>query len=598
MFHGIFTFDDERELSLWGAKLSAFQYKVRRLAATVAALAVGGTGLVLAAPAAHAAEASDVVAKLPASSFSDMVVDSRNQRVFISDKSSAALYGGMVVAYDFEGHRVGSFTTETRASGLALSEDAATLYVGQREGVFAYDTLTLKETGRTAAYQDACGRELAVTGTKRWHTTTPASNDSYCDQNRTDLDSVVGGVHTRTNWNAAGKLLLATGDGAADRLFMGQARGPVSPDPFLTSFDTSGDTPVRGDSRRFADAEGKGALDLKDIAVSADGSRLAVADAAYGTRLLNSGDLSDAGPGYQPLPTGATASAVAFSGDGKYVARGASATGSTPDLLIQPADPANGTTAMEFAFEGDLDGNRVVPRGLEWSKDGSRLFAVTTNAYGNAFWLHIVQPPAAQYDSRFTGALTHTPGQAVVGEPVGIRGRLELDGTAPSEPVRVSAVRTTADGTRKLAEAEVAADGTFTVLDVPDAVGSATYTVSFLGDLAHRPAEDVSLTVDVAKAPTSIALTAPAEASMAAGVEITGRLTAQGRALPAGVTLAVERTDRLGTGTLSSVPVAADGTFTVKDLPRARRDVTYTVTYGGDDLHTGSSASATVFVTR
>ncbi|MER6613951.1 hypothetical protein [Streptomyces xantholiticus] len=181
---------------------------------------------------------------------------------------------------------------------------------------------------------------------------------------------------------------------------------------------------------------------------------------------------------------------------------------------------------------------------------------------------------------------------------VGIRGRLELDGPAPAEPAKVTAVRTTADGTRGLAAAEVAADGTFTVLDVPDAVGSATYTLSFLGDITHRPAEDVSITVDVAKAPTSIALTAPQEASMSGGVEITGKLTAQGRALPAAVTLFVRRTDRLGSGSLSSVPVAADGTFTVNDMPRARRDVTYTVSYEGDDLHTGSSASATVYVTR
>ncbi|ATW50240.1 hypothetical protein CGZ69_22465 [Streptomyces peucetius subsp. caesius ATCC 27952] len=44
----------------------------------VAATVIGGGGLVVAAPAAHAAEASDVVAKLPISSFSDMVVDSVN----------------------------------------------------------------------------------------------------------------------------------------------------------------------------------------------------------------------------------------------------------------------------------------------------------------------------------------------------------------------------------------------------------------------------------------------------------------------------------------------------------------------------------------
>ncbi|MEV6739118.1 hypothetical protein AB0N14_20200 [Streptomyces sp. NPDC051104] len=49
--------------------------------------------------------------------------------------------------------------------------------------------------------------------------------------------------------------------------------------------------------------------------------------------------------------------------------------------------------------------------------------------------------------------------------------------------------------------------------------------------------------------------------------------------------LKVVRTDRLGTGTLSSVTVAADGTFTIDDVPRARREVTYTVSWPGDDLH-------------
>ena len=44
--------------------------------------------------------------------------------------------------------------------------------------------------------------------------------------------------------------------------------------------------------------------------------------------------------------------------------------------------------------------------------------------------------------------------------------------------------------------------------------------------------------------------------------------------------------------------VAADGTFAVDDLPRTRREVTYTVSWPGDDLHTGATASATVYVRR
>lgn len=65
-------------------------------------------------------------------------------------------------------------------------------------------------------------------------------------------------------------------------------------------------------------------------AFSADDSKAAAPDAAHGTRSLDTDDLSDAANAYPPLPSGATAGAVAFSGDGKYVAR-AAATGSTPD---------------------------------------------------------------------------------------------------------------------------------------------------------------------------------------------------------------------------------------------------------------------------
>ncbi|MGW7793169.1 Ig-like domain repeat protein, partial [Streptomyces tricolor] len=269
----------------------------------------------------------------------------------------------------------------------------------------------------------------------------------------------------------------------------------------------------------------------------------------------------------------------------------------TPDRRAQSADPADGTPPLEFAFEGSLDGNGVAPRGLAWSQDGSRLFAVTQGGTGQ-YWLHVIQPPAVQYDTRFAGDLTHSPAGAVAGEPLAVRGRLEWDGPAPAEPLKVTAVRKDATGTHQLGTATVKDDGTFAVLDEPDVVGEATYTLSFLGDLTHRPATDVTHTVTVGKAPSSIALTAPAEATMSGGVHITGTFTAQGKALPERAVLTVRRTDRLGTGTLSSVTAGADGTFAVDDLPRTRREATYTVSWAGDDLHTGATASATVYVRR
>ncbi|MBA2949089.1 Ig-like domain repeat protein [Streptomyces himalayensis] len=570
-------------------------HRPRRLAATLLAAALAGTGLtVAAAPAAHAA-ASDAVAKLPISSYSALAVDSVHQRVYIADQRDSQT-NGTVLVYNFQGQKVTTLAHANSVSGLALSADSATLYVGERGRIVTYDTETLAQNGAVTAPYDTCGRQLAFAGGKVFTTDAYVFQSSYCATASTALDMMANGTVGRTGWNDIGRLQLAAG--GTNRLLMGQPAESGAANPFLASFDASGETLVRDASRRFADAEGKGALALKDMAGSTDGSKVAVADAGHGTRLLNSGDLSDAADQYQALPTGAKASAVAFSGDGRYVARGAQATGSTPDLLVQAADPTDGTPPLEFVFEGSLDGGWVTPRGLAWSADGSRLFAVTQNGIGTEYWLHVIQPPAVQYDTRFTGGLSNSPAQAVAGEPLAVRGKLEFDGPAPAEPLKVTATRTDANGTHELGTATVKEDGTFTVLDEPDLVGDATYSVSFLGDLTHRPAQDVTHTVSVAKAPTSIALTAPAESDMDTGVEITGKLTVQGKTPAERPVLTVQRTDRLGTGWLTSVTVAADGAFTINDLPRTNRDVTYTVTYAGDDLHEASTASATVLVRR
>ncbi|MFF3344323.1 Ig-like domain repeat protein [Streptomyces sp. NPDC002779] len=568
-----------------------------RLAATVLAAVLAGTGLtVAAAPAAHAA-ASDTVAKLPFTSYGSLAVDSVHERIFLTDADvgSHANYGQIAV-YTFQGERISTIHTTYHVSGLALSADASTLYVGERYRISAYDTATLAIKSAPSVPSDQCGREVVVAGGNPYYTSQWADNLTQCATAASTLDTIANGGWQRTGWNDTGKLLLEGGPN--DTFVMGQQLNSSAPNPFLSVFDGSGETPVRDATRRFADDTGQGALDLKDIAVSPDGAKIALADARTGTRLLNTGDLSDAATGYQALPAGATASAVAFSGDGAYLARGASATGATPDLLVQPADSGDATAPLEFVFEGSQDGDRVVPRGMEWSADGSRLFAVTTNATGSQYWLHIIQPPAVQYDVRFTGGLTHSPAQAVAGEPLAVRGKLEWDGPAPGQPFKVTASRTDAAGTHDLGTFTVKEDGSYTVLDEPGLLGEATYRVSFLGDLTHRPADGPTTTVTVGKAPASIALTAPAEASISSGVEITGTFTAQGKALPDRPVLKVERTDRLGTGTLSSVTVRADGTFTINDIPRARRDVTYTVSWPGDDLHLGATASATVHVTR
>ncbi|MGW4825506.1 hypothetical protein ACWEP4_43215 [Streptomyces sp. NPDC004227] len=60
-------------------------------------------------------------------------------------------------------------------------------------------------------------------------------------------------------------------------------------------------------------------------------------------------------------------------------------------------------------------------------------------------------------------------------------------------------------GNRRKAQAADTADRTPTLEFAYEGALDGSRT----GDLTHRPAEDVSITVPVAKAPTSIALTAP-----------------------------------------------------------------------------------------
>ncbi|MGW7523321.1 hypothetical protein [Streptomyces sp. NPDC054783] len=98
---------------------------------------------------------------------------------------------------------------------------------------------------------------------------------------------------------------------------------------------------------------------------------------------------------------------------------------------------------------------------------------------------------------------------------------------------------------------------------------------------------------------TTVTVQAPASSPRNQDLTLTGRLEAP-VGFGAGSTVDIWRLDdpTAGEGTLiGSAPVAADGTFSYTDRPRAKGDVQYTVQYAGDARHASAYGTVTVDIT-
>ncbi|MFF7469446.1 choice-of-anchor D domain-containing protein [Streptomyces sp. NPDC008092] len=184
------------------------------------------------------------------------------------------------------------------------------------------------------------------------------------------------------------------------------------------------------------------------------------------------------------------------------------------------------------------------------------------------------------------------PGTGVPGRPLTVSGTLTSSAALPAGQV----AHITRNGTA-LPDVTTAADGSFTFTDTPPAEGTYTYAASYAGDTTHGTASTTAL-VQVSKLATSVSLTAPATATRAQKLTVSGRLS--GSPFATGGVVKVTKTDLAHTsGTaLADAKVAADGSFTFPDTPQIGGANTYRVTYGGDVSHKQGSTSATVQVSR
>ncbi|WP_328749712.1 choice-of-anchor D domain-containing protein [Streptomyces sp. NBC_00285] len=200
--------------------------------------------------------------------------------------------------------------------------------------------------------------------------------------------------------------------------------------------------------------------------------------------------------------------------------------------------------------------------------------------------------PPAPGPKAATSLLLTAPGTAVPGRSLTVQGTL----TSTAALAAGQVVHLTRNGTA-LPDATAKADGSFTVTDTPPAEGTYTYAASYAGDTTHETASASNL-VQVAKLSTSVTVTAPATATRAQKLTVSGTLS--GSPFATGGVVKVTKTDLAhpSGGALPDAKVAANGSFTFTDTPQIGGANTYKVSYGGDISHKPGSSTATTQVSR
>ncbi|WP_405527255.1 choice-of-anchor D domain-containing protein [Streptomyces canus] len=196
-------------------------------------------------------------------------------------------------------------------------------------------------------------------------------------------------------------------------------------------------------------------------------------------------------------------------------------------------------------------------------------------------------PPKAATSLHLTAPSTGVPGRSVT-----VGGTLTSSVALPAGQV----AHITRNGTA-LPDVTTKADGSFTFSDTPPAEGTYTYAASYAGDGTHEAASTTSV-VQVSKLATSVTLTAPATATRAQKLTVTGTLS--GSPFATGGVVKVTKTDLAHPSgiALADAKVAANGSFTFADTPQIGGANTYKVAYGGDISHKPGSSTDTTQVSR
>ncbi|GIF25100.1 hypothetical protein BJ973_007355 [Actinoplanes tereljensis] len=519
--------------------------------------------------------AADTYAKLPITSFGDLVVDSVHQRVFVSDPGS-----GKIVATDFQGRFVAELTGLPGVRGLVLSADSSRLYaaVTRARALVAVSTATVTEAARYPVGDEVYPGEVVTLGDRLWfgYDTSETSDDSG-DFGSVDLDTSDVHLHDYAADLSAG-------------LYYGPPRLAVSPSRpgvLVASDVTSSAAAVNvydvstGTAKLAGRWRAASGLTTTDIAFTADGTQLIRVD--YRSR--QSIDV-DTPVGTEIYRSWTSTYAMGTSSDGRI----AVATDEGVQIYAQGATEPTQKVSMPLV-EGANPATWVRRHGLAWEPGGNRLFTVV-----DGFWLLVLNDPSTKVPTSSPPtkpAITlNQPSfnYARPGTPFTITGKSA--GLPAGAALTVTRISSESPSGQEIATVVPDSTGAFSFTDTLTVEGQATYLVRYPGT-GNWDRLETSLSIYAYKQSVTLSINGNGWVS-AYGATVT--FTAWLRAWDTNRTVEIwadpagnDQPKRL----VKKGPVDDGGKISVS--LRLTRNTVLSATYAGDGVYAASVTAATTY---
>ena len=402
-------------------------------------------GLAVAAPARAAEPVTDTATGLPMNDVRDVVVDEAHGHVYLTGGGTTG-----VVVRDLDGAHVAVVADQPNAQGMALSPDGTRLYVALAgaNAISAIDTATLAEVARYPTGDNTCPLSLATHDSYVWF----GYGCWQTDVGLLDLggESPAVTLQKRPPDPATGTAWMELGAGGTRMVVATPGGGTVS------SYTIDGTTLTHAATRQVG-------TELGDLALTPDGTKVLTASRTpYQHQRFLAGDLSlerTYGNFTYPVSVAVTGTRVAAGTNADY----------TTDIRISGSE---GGWVREYRLT-----RRLVPHGLVFSPDGSRLYALTSAYGGSNLLLHVYYDPG-----KTASSITLTkPSTAKINSAYTVTGKLSSG--AAGRTIHVS--RSSAYGTVALPDVVTGTGGAFSFTDTVRKRGTYSYTATFYGDATH-----------------------------------------------------------------------------------------------------------------